>query len=529
MNPLFTDRQTVDHLIQDLEDGVITPADHAKLMDLMRSHASVRAHYLKYIEMVALLQESAKSRAELGTIPISEAMVSEQRRRSGMVSFTYGIAALLILSIGFLLFQVSLRPDAEVRGVVMETSDNAKFFLVSADGEPHRSKNLQIGDKITLDHGLARLTFPSGVKAIVEGPTTLKLTSDSSVKMDGGMAWFRVPEAGHGFTVQTDRIDVIDLGTEFGIKFDGQDGLQVHVTKGKVRIEPRLKAMAKVELIAGQAHVFDVYGRGVAVDCMASMFLQKFSRSIPYIHWSFDQLVDGGFEADGTMPKINEYQAKLRHTRRSIGQEDEENCQIKGQFGGSFSMHGKGLFAESGYPGIGGNTPRTVAMWVRHRKTQYPKGVRSPYCAWGLRTRNSPNGKAWKIHLLSSDGGHRLGGSFIGGHSQTKTPFDVSEWTHLTSVFTGRSLENGHPEIHYYVNGIAQQLMFAGIPVIANTDISSPDAKPVRFGASLLSDKKTPLTVDGDLDELYIFRGVLSEPQIQALMLNNSSGHLNGN
>jgi hypothetical protein len=517
----MNDVTIVDQLIQDLEDGVISPEDREKLMTLMREHASVRQLYLKHIEMVALLQESAESRAGLGTIPISEDMVNQQRRKSAMASFAYSIAALLIVSIGFLVFQVSHRLDSEVKGVVMEGSDDASFTLVHSDGEAHSSKKLQIGDKLALDHGLVKFKFPSGVEAIVEGPSQLELTSESSVKMDGGMAWFRVPKAGHGFTVQTDRVNVIDLGTEFGVRFDGVDGIQVHVAKGKVRVEPILKAMAHVELTKDQAMVFDVYGRGVVADCRASMFRRKFSRSIPYLHWSFDESVDGGFAAAGTMPGISEYKAELRHILRDASQSDEKKCQINGRFGGAFSMNGEGLFAESAFPGIGGNLPRTVAMWIKHRKTGSYGNIISPYCAWGLRNIHPARGKAWKIHLNPSGEGHHLGSSFLGGNSRTKLHFDTSEWTHVVAVFTGRRLENGYPDMCYYVNGIAQEVTFSDTPVAVDTDISSSGSKPVRFGASLLASKRRPLTVDGDLDELYIFRGVLNPLQVRELMKSN--------
>ena len=93
---LTTDKKTVDHLIQDLEDGVITEQERTQLMELMRNNASVRNLYIKHIEMVALLQQSAQSRSELGTMPVSQSMIAQERRRGGIASLTYGIAALLI-------------------------------------------------------------------------------------------------------------------------------------------------------------------------------------------------------------------------------------------------------------------------------------------------------------------------------------------------------------------------------------------------------------------------------------------------
>ena len=124
-----------------------------------------------------------------------------------------------------------------------------------------------------------------------------------------------------------------------------------------------------------------------------------------------------------------------------------------------------------------------------------------------------------------SEGRHHFGSSFLGGNTSTKTALNTSGWAHVAAVFTGRSLKNGYPEMLYYVNGEAQEVVMAEQPVAVDTDISSPGTKTVRFGASLLANKQIPLTVDGDLDELYIFRGVLNQQQIQALMKNNRVVH----
>ena len=513
--------QTVDYLIQDLEEGVITPEDREKLMNLMREHASVRELYLQHFEMASLLHQAAEDRVELGTMPVSSEMIKQEGRKKAVVSLTYGIAALLIIGIGFLFFQINQKPKEASPWIVMEGSQDAVFSISYADDDNRNAKNMRVGDKIVLDQGLVRFSFPSGVEAIVEGPSHLELTSDLSVKMDGGLAWFRVPKEGHGFTVNTESVRVIDLGTEFGVWFNNDDELQVHVAKGKVRVEPILKGMPQVELSGKKAMQFDVYGRGDLIDCRTSLFRRKFTYGMPYVHWSFDKLVDGGFEADGTMPGIDGFQAELRHLKYDKEQIDGKGCQIEGRFGRAFSMNGKGLFAESAFPGIGGNTPRTVAMWVRHRNI-YPAGLATPYCAWGLRDGRT-RGKAWKFFIRKSKAGHQLWTSFPSGVSIAEFNLDMTEWIHVVSIYTGRNDERGYPEVRYYINGVPQNVRRDEHPITVDTDIFSPKAKSVRFGASVRLDEGSR-TVNGDLDELYIFRGVLNEEQIKQLMNNQRSG-----
>ncbi|MBT8043693.1 MAG: hypothetical protein KJO79_01980, partial [Verrucomicrobiae bacterium] len=189
MKPLdAADLARADYLIQTLEDGVISVDDRQELMNLMREHASVRELYLKHTEMVALLKESAESRVQLGTMPVSEEFLKYQRRKSAMVSLTVGIAAILLVSVGFLIFQVSQRITDDQDWIVMEQSVDAKYAISYSDREDRDTRTLEAGDKISLKQGLVQLTFPSGVEAIIEGPSEVKLISDLSVKMDGGLA-----------------------------------------------------------------------------------------------------------------------------------------------------------------------------------------------------------------------------------------------------------------------------------------------------------------------------------------------------
>lgn len=509
------EKRTVDHLIQDLEDGVITPEDHARLMDLMRGNARVRELYRSHVVMAALLHQSAANRTEMGTMPVSQETLARATRRAALNSLLYGLAAMVILGLGFWVYRISQTPPPARQWIVMENSEDALFSLSYSGDAERDASTLQAGDKIIVTRGLLRLTFPSGVESIIEGPSTLELTSDASVKMDGGLAWFRVPPAGHGFTVETVGMRVIDLGTEFGLWFDGDGTQQVHVAKGKVRVEPILTIFDPIELKTGQAMAFDSFGRGHAVEPKPSMFRQQFNYRMPYVHWSFDQLLDGAFPAEGTMAGVKGWQATMRHTH---GNEVNLGAsQTIGPFGKALSMDGKGRFAETEFPGIGGNAPRTFAAWVRHRKDRPHNGAITPYCAWG---RREP-GRLWKVYLWTQKGQVSLNTSVMGCGREAAIPQEpLGDWMHFASVYTGQILDDGFPEILLYLNGVLQENSPHRSVEIVDTDISSASSLPVRFGASATNLKGGP-SIDGDLDEAYLFRGVLSASQIKFLMETN--------
>lgn len=508
-------RQAVDQLIQDLEDGVISAEDHAKLMELMRQHVSVRELYLQHIELAALLHETAESKSKLETLPINEEMLTLSKRKNAFVSLTYTLAAVVLMGLFLLIYKVGMRLDRAGERIVLESSDNASYSVKPTEDEPRSTNELRVGDRITIDHGLVQFTFPSGVKAIIEGPSQILLTSDLSAEMDGGQAWFRVPEAGHGFTVQTKRMDIIDLGTEFGVRFDHDGELQVHVTKGKVKIDPAQRGLKDIELVKGEAMRFDQTGKATPIIAMASLFQTQFSTETPYLHWSFDQLENGHFPADGSLSGASEFQAKIQGSNQGSSPLNATDCQTDGPFGKAFAMHANGQFAQTSFPGIGGQVPRTVVAWVRHRiGSGYAEG--SSYCSWG----NPTPGQMWGISLNRRN---ELTLSTTTGRSRCASPIHSSNsperWVHVASVYTGSTTAEGYPQIRHYINGELQQSAQVYNwpekkfkPLAMSTDISSAAARPLTMGTA---------TADGDLDELYLFRGVLTGEQIRQLMEKN--------
>ncbi|GAA3354482.1 hypothetical protein GCM10020366_11280 [Saccharopolyspora gregorii] len=80
----------------------------------------------------------------------------------------------------------------------------------------------------------------------------------------------------------------------------------------------------------------------------------------------------------------------------------------------------------------------------------------------------------------------------------------MGEWVHLAVVYTGEQTEAGHPDIRIYLNGEEVAVDASAAESEVMTDILSEGALPVRFGASI-ANVSGKLSVDGDLDEVYLF------------------------
>ena len=91
------------------------------------------------------------------------------------------------------------------------------------------------GQKLELELGLIELEFSSGAQVILEGPAEFTINGENSSNLALGRLAAAVPKGAEGFTVETPNMDVIDLGTEFGVVVEEDGNIDVHVFKGLVQ------------------------------------------------------------------------------------------------------------------------------------------------------------------------------------------------------------------------------------------------------------------------------------------------------
>lgn len=114
----------------------------------------------------------------------------------------------------------------------------------------------EVGDPLLpgvlhLEQGLAQIEFFSGATVVLQGPAELELLSPTRARLLRGRVRAHVPPAARGFTLLSPDLQVVDLGTEFGMAV-GEDGhAEVHVFDGLVQWSAG--GGAPRELAAGQA------------------------------------------------------------------------------------------------------------------------------------------------------------------------------------------------------------------------------------------------------------------------------------
>ena len=93
------------------------------------------------------------------------------------------------------------------------------------------------GQDLELLKGRAIITFASGAKLLLEGPTSLHLESASNVRLLDGRVAAKVPRHAVGFTVTSSLARVVDLGTEFSLALRAEKSFDLHVFEGLVELQ----------------------------------------------------------------------------------------------------------------------------------------------------------------------------------------------------------------------------------------------------------------------------------------------------
>lgn len=113
------------------------------------------------------------------------------------------------------------------------------------------------------DGGLLQLEFYCGATVVAEGPALLEILDDSRVVCRSGRLRVHVPPPARGFCVLAPTVELVDLGTEFGIDVAADGVTEVHVFDGAVELyDPKSNrnVTTRRELNTGDAVTLDRNG-----------------------------------------------------------------------------------------------------------------------------------------------------------------------------------------------------------------------------------------------------------------------------
>ncbi len=180
-------------------------------------------------------REAPSVHIESTTIPATEpqpdpAAVENPKRTLSRFS----IHALLFSAAAVMLFTAMLFiPTGPSYVAILTDSSDAEW--IRATEIPVTGRGLARGE-FALAQGFAEITFTDGAIVVIEAPAVFELESPGSMFLSSGKASAVVPEYARGFTINTFSGTIVDLGTEFGVRIEGNGSCSLHMFSGQARL-----------------------------------------------------------------------------------------------------------------------------------------------------------------------------------------------------------------------------------------------------------------------------------------------------
>ena len=300
--------QEFDRVVAAVCDGCPSEAELRALNVLLRNHPGARDEYLFRVELHSRLASApdlfspATDLADACGIPglnlpEVEALPANRpaqgfawRKPAPALALAAGLAMLCLAVWGIWFRGAGPRNTATSTAVAMLTRVvDARW---SQGNATLRTGGALEPGWLRLESGLAQIVFYSGARVVIEGPAELQILSQSEAACPSGRLLAEVPEPARGFRLRTSQVNVVDLGTAFGVAAT-RGATEVHVFKGKVEL---LEAgAARQSLGEGQAAAAQVNSplRLMPADTAAFSSLFEFqqrllaSEALRYEQWQF--------------------------------------------------------------------------------------------------------------------------------------------------------------------------------------------------------------------------------------------------
>lgn len=234
------------------ESGLATEQQFFRLRHLLESDEAARQHFLDLQVVSSALQLEGLEVEDVGVPLISDFPRPDHVRqdddrprwKTAVGSFVAGIALCCCLVAATFWAvtgdsssegqqpKIASRSQTTSRGIAILTKTaNARW---APDCDFERGEALQPG-LLKLESGAAQVEFLCGATVIIEGPAELNLISAKEARVHKGRLRANVPPAARGFLLRVDELEVIDLGTEFGLSV-GDHETQLDVFDGEVEL-----------------------------------------------------------------------------------------------------------------------------------------------------------------------------------------------------------------------------------------------------------------------------------------------------
>jgi len=229
MTTEFIPSDEIVELLANLTDSHLKPEQQDRLNQLITDDPQVRDFYIDYIRVHAMLiwRHGSVPALDVPMDAPTELLPRTKKSSSWALSIALGLSILVAAFAG--LYFVTI--GQESTAITMHNNDTQW----RGGGSPLRGGQLIIGDG-NLTAGFFQVKLPTGVVIAMQGPADFYWPGGNEFNLDHGRVKVYVPPEATGFILKAPRIQIVDLGTEFGAAVHKSGDVEVHVFQGEVML-----------------------------------------------------------------------------------------------------------------------------------------------------------------------------------------------------------------------------------------------------------------------------------------------------
>lgn len=498
--PNLTDaeRLEIESWCHALVDGVISAEDHAALEQCVQHNPAARALYVRCMGLSASLQEYAGgSLANSKVVPI--------KKSYSTIAWWAGAVAAAVVG-AWLVFWHS---PVTTSTVVVSEDDPAESVAMLAStencqweqGNPIVGASFAAGQTLHLIKGMAEVAFDCGARVMLQGPTTVELTSAWAATLKQGTLHANVPQEAIGFRVVNPEVDVVDLGTEFSVVTDELGASEVFVHQGAVEVHPK-----------GRKQLENKARKAVMREKEARRFAQGATSEVGNVEQKWLALAKPAVMPVLLQPsQQQQWEWKADSLTDLTPTHPEQVKFVSAPFGSALHLDGS-YGAQVATPKLPKDDARTIALWVKIAPDS-PLADAPPFLSW------REHGRGALIEAgTNDDPAHGVVGALalrVGNRKivGTKSLRDGA-WHHIAIVLVKVTKPQGNTDwqMRPFVDGRQEAKSGKGPAKKVKSK-----ALPGLWVGSGVNDDAGEYFV-GDIGGLVIADGVLAQPEIRHLM-----------
>jgi hypothetical protein len=373
---------------------------------------------------------------------------------------------------------------------------------------------LERSQQVTIDGGILEIELGSETRLVLEGPAEFAVVSASEVRLVSGRCYAEMDEGASGLRIKTPTGEVLDLGTRFGVEVVPSMGTSVHVFEGEVEVTlPKKQSVLR----EGEGASWTEASGLTSISIEAERFVSHLSGSkqgdTSWVHWSFNEGT-----GDMTAARGEGFPSAMTPARVHGAEWIERDK------AGALRFDGIDDWVETTFAGIGADSDRTVAAWIR-LDSDFADANGQAIVGWGDFSVLDPDrrkGTVWELGVGDTDSPVDVYGRFkvaVGGPMTVgHTDMRDGRWHHVAAVYLSNGGVNGRGIALLYVDGQLQHRTFGKRIVTLDTVVRSGDSEPVQFGRQVMRATPQQEYFKGAIDDVFIIQRALSGDELRVLM-----------